>query len=90
MVSEIWKKERQEKERQILEHLVEVLNKLWKFKKEAKMVSEYQKAKALGPLATAAEFERLEARIEEHEKKLKEIEEALAYLQKDTAQPKKN
>lgn len=54
------------------------------------MVSEYQKVKALGPLATAAEIQRLEARVDELSDRLKEIQEALAYLQKDTAQPKKN
>lgn len=54
------------------------------------MSSEYQKAKMLGGLATAQEIDRIDGVLNEIVERLKSIEEAIAYLQSDTAQPKKN
>ena len=93
LVREILRKERQRKETEIYKKVSETCERILKFynaRRMIKMVSEYQKVKALGPLATAAEIQRLEARVDELSDSLKEIQEALAYLQKDTAQPKKN
>lgn len=90
LVSTILKREQAAKERQIWIDLHETFLKLYIFRKGVKMSSEYQKAKMLGGLATAQEIDRIDGVLNEIVERLKSIEEAIAYLQSDTAQPKKN
>lgn len=89
MVSKILAKEKVAKEKLIWDDLTEIFYKLYNLRKGLKMATEYQKAKMLGGFATAQEIDRIDSVLNEIAERLKKIEEAVAYLQSDTAPPKK-